>query len=133
MPRLFRVLVPVKDIDQAEDFYSAVLGTSGERVSPGRHAFDCSGTELCCFDPQADGDGRIPKPNPEDIFIAVDDLDATHERCEAHGASFLKRVREGHSMGEIALRGSGERSFYVRDPFGNHLCFVDALTAGFDD
>ena len=29
-------------------------------------------------------------------------------------------------MGQIATRPWGERSFYVHDPFGNPLCFVDA-------
>jgi hypothetical protein len=28
-------------------------------------------------------------------------------------------------MGAIARRPWGERSFYMRDPFGNPLCFVD--------
>jgi hypothetical protein len=31
-------------------------------------------------------------------------------------------------MGEIARRPWGERSFYMRDPFGNPLCFVDEGT-----
>jgi hypothetical protein len=31
-------------------------------------------------------------------------------------------------MGEIATRPWGQRSFYMRDPFGNPLCFVDETT-----
>jgi hypothetical protein len=31
-------------------------------------------------------------------------------------------------MGRIAVRPWGERSFYLHDPFGNPLCFVDART-----
>jgi uncharacterized glyoxalase superfamily protein PhnB len=31
-------------------------------------------------------------------------------------------------MGQIANRPWGERSFYLRDPFGNPLCFVDETT-----
>jgi len=31
-------------------------------------------------------------------------------------------------MGEIARRPWGERSFYLHDPFGNPLCFVDAAS-----
>jgi catechol 2,3-dioxygenase-like lactoylglutathione lyase family enzyme len=54
---LYRVLVPVTDIERAQAFYSSVLGASGRRVSPGRHYFDCEGTILACFDPSADGDG----------------------------------------------------------------------------
>ena len=31
-------------------------------------------------------------------------------------------------MGRIARRPWGERSFYLREPFGNPLCFVDSAT-----
>lgn len=132
MPRLYRVLVPVKDIDQAQSFYEAVLEIEGSRVSPGRHNFDCDGTILACYDPIADGESRTPKPNPEDIFIAVSDLAETYARCAARGATFLKRQVDGLCLGEIELRASGERSFYARDPFGNHICFVDEDTVSAD-
>jgi extradiol dioxygenase family protein len=46
MPRLFRVIVPVSDIERAAHFYGALLGDVGQRVSPGRHYFDCEGTIL---------------------------------------------------------------------------------------
>ena len=51
MPRLFRVILPVTDIEEAKKFYELVLGIAGERVSPGRHYFDCGGTVLACYDP----------------------------------------------------------------------------------
>ena len=34
----------------------------------------------------------------------------------------------GLPMGQIAVRPWGERSFYLSDPFGNPLRFVDAAT-----
>ena len=43
-PRLYRVILPVPDIDRAAAFYSAALAIPGERVSPGRHYFQCGGT-----------------------------------------------------------------------------------------
>jgi hypothetical protein len=36
-PRLYRVILPVPDIGRATAFWSAVLETPGQRVSPGRH------------------------------------------------------------------------------------------------
>lgn len=57
MARLYRVIVPVVGIEASASFYAAVLGEPGRRVSPGRHYFDCEGTILACFDPEADGDG----------------------------------------------------------------------------
>jgi len=54
--QLYRVIQPVTDIEAAARFYSAVLETPGERVSPGRHYFACGGTILACYDPVADTD-----------------------------------------------------------------------------
>jgi catechol 2,3-dioxygenase-like lactoylglutathione lyase family enzyme len=47
MTNLFRVIVPVADIERAARFYGGVLGSSGQRVSPGGHYFKCEGT--FCF------------------------------------------------------------------------------------
>lgn len=115
--RLFRVIVPVSRIDDAAAFYEAVLGQAGKRVSPGRHYFDCGGTILACFDPRADGDEFDATPNPDHVYFAVADLEATYERARRAGC-----VRIDAS---IATQPWGERSFYCQDPFGNPLCFMD--------
>ncbi len=62
MSHLFRVIVPVTDINHAARFYGALLNEVGQRVSPGRHYFNCEGTILACYDPQADGDGYSGTP-----------------------------------------------------------------------
>ena len=49
--RLFRVIVPVSDIDAAARFYEELLGLPGKRVSSGRHYIDCEGTILALFSP----------------------------------------------------------------------------------
>ena len=49
--RLFRVIVPVPDVDRAAEFYALLLGIAGERVVPTRHYFDCGGTILALVDP----------------------------------------------------------------------------------
>jgi catechol 2,3-dioxygenase-like lactoylglutathione lyase family enzyme len=125
MARLFRVIVPVTDIEGARSFYESVLGVPGRRVSPGRHYFDCEGTILACFDPRADGDAHAAAPNPEPIYLAVDDLKASHVACRRAGARFPADAPPGVGpLGEIARRPWGEESFYAEDPFGNALCFV---------
>ena len=125
MAHLYRVLVPVTDIDAAEAFYSMVLGSPGRRVSPGRHYFDCEGTILACFDPNADGDGYEARSNPEALYFAVSDLSSVYRACKEAGATFAEESPPGVGpLGEIAKRPWGEESFYVRDPFGNQLCFV---------
>lgn len=74
MPKIFRIIVPVADIEVAQRFYSAILGSAGRRVSPGRHYFDCEGVVLACYDSQADGDDYTCAPNPEPIYLTVADL-----------------------------------------------------------
>jgi catechol 2,3-dioxygenase-like lactoylglutathione lyase family enzyme len=129
MPHLYRVILPVGDIERAAAFYAAVLGIPGRRVSPGRHYFDCEGTILACFDPNADGDGYAAKANPEPLYFAVSDLPSTYDACRAAGAVFAEGSPPGVGpLGKIAKRPWGEESFYVRDPFGNPLCFVSRAT-----
>jgi len=103
-PKLFRVIVPVSDIDRAARFYQAVLGLDGVRVSDGRHYFDCDGCILACFDPRADGDDYDPTPNPEWIYIAVGDLGAVYDACRRAGATFSAGEVHGTPAGEIAVR-----------------------------
>ncbi len=129
MAKLFRVLLPVNDIEQAATFYASVLGLTGDRVSPGRHYFDCEGTVLACFDPAADGDNYDPVPLTEPLYIAVEDLPTTLERARSAGASLSEEVvPDVGPLGQIADRPWGERSFYLSDPFGNPLCFVSRDT-----
>lgn len=116
--RLFRVILPVGDLEKAAAFYEAALGTVGERVSPGRYYIDCGGTVLALFDSQAE-DGRESQPNPEYLYFACPDLDEVLERSKAAGAQIEEEIRTWPW---------GERSFYARDPFGNPICFVEEET-----
>lgn len=129
MAHLYRVILPVSDIDRAVGFYKAVLGSPGHRVSPGRHYFECEGTILACFDPKADGDGYQAKPNPEPLYFAVSDLPSVYEACKGSGAVFATASPPGVGpLGQIAKRPWGEESFYATDPFGNPICFVARAT-----
>lgn len=126
--RVFRVIVPVDDLEIAVSFYAALLETPGFRVSGGRHYFPCGDVILAVYDPKADGDRAVPRPNFEHIYFAVDDLDAAHRRAQQAGGLSTETGDGGLPMGEIATRPWGERSFYILDPFGNPLCFVDSKT-----
>lgn len=127
-PRLFRVIVPVNDLEEAVRFYVALLQDPGFRVSGGRHYFACGPVIVALYSPKGDGDDRTPRPNFDHIYFAVDDLEAAYQRAERLGG-LSTHVGDGQQpMGEIARRPWGERSFYMSDPFGNPLCFVDAAT-----
>ena len=124
--RLYRVILPVDLLDDAVRFYAALLDDAGMRISPGRHYFRCGEVTLAVYDPAADGDARTPRPNFDHVYFAVDDLETVFARAERLG-TLSKEVGDGNlPMGEIARRPWGERSFYLQDPFGNLLCFVDA-------
>jgi uncharacterized glyoxalase superfamily protein PhnB len=116
---LFRVILPVSDIEVAASFYARLLRTSGKRVSTGRHYFDCGGTILACYDAPADGDREPVGPNPQHVYFSVDDLDGVYARAENV---------ECRELTPIEVRPWGERSFYARDPFDNPICFVDSQT-----
>jgi len=120
--QLYRVIHPVTDIEVAAQFFSTVLGSEGERVSPGRHYFECGGTILACYDPAADGDdsggGWSHHPN-QYVYFAVNDLDATCKLIAEAG---------GEITADIETMPWGERIFYAKDPFGNPISFVDQST-----
>ena len=127
-PRLYRVILPVGELESAVPFYSTLLDQPGMRVSPGRHYFRCGDVTLAIYSPRGDGDPREPRPNFDHVYFAVDDLEAVFQRAEQTGGLSVETGDGELGMGQIATRPWGERSFYMHDPFGNPLCFVDAAT-----
>lgn len=124
--RLFRVIMPVTDIETATKFYRELLDDQGFRVSGGRHYFECGGVILAVYDANADGDSRPIHANSEHVYFAVPDLEAVYRRAH-HVGGLAEETGDGNlAMGQIARRPWGEVSFYMRDPAGNPLCFVDA-------
>jgi predicted enzyme related to lactoylglutathione lyase len=124
-PRLFRVTVEVGSIDGAATFYTTLLGDAGKRHPGSRHYFECGGVTLSVLDPSRGG--GAPTPGPKSLYFAVADLDAVHARAKQLGA-LAKYDVHGAPAGDAIKRPWGERSFYVVDPWGNDLCFVDEAT-----
>ena len=125
-PPLFRVILQVSDLDQAEAFYSKLLNDAGRRIPrASRHYIDCGPVILALVDVTAGGEEA--KPLPDQIYFAVNDLEDVYGRARELGCLSTEDVH-GDSAGEIVVRPWGERSFYVYDPWGNGLCFVDDKT-----
>lgn len=119
--KIFRVTLEVADLDQAAAFYTTLLGDPGTRHPGARHYYNCGGVILAVLD-VAQG-GMKPTPGPKSLYFAVPDVDAVHERAAKLGALAPFAVH-GKPAGEVLDRPWGERSFYVTDPWGNELCFV---------
>ena len=66
------------------------------------------------------GEGFRSLPNQVFYYFAVDDLESWEARAKA--------IPEAQITAEIQSYPWGERSFYLRDPWGNRLCFVDEPT-----
>lgn len=120
--------MPVSNVDAGAKFYSELLGDNGFRISGGRHYFNCGGVILAVYEAAADGDTAQVRANPEHVYFAVPDLEAVYARAQKLGG-LSTEIGDGQlPMGEIARRPWGERSFYMDDPSGNPLCFVDEAT-----
>ena len=125
-PNLFRIILQVGDLDEAEAFYGKLLGDNGRRIPrASRHYIDCGSVILALVNPAIDDE--TAKPLPDYIYFAVKDLEAVHARARELNCLSTDDVH-GESAGEIVVRPWRERSFYVNDPWGNGLCFVDEKT-----
>jgi len=125
-PTLYRIILQVEDLDRAEQFYGKLLGDSGRRIPyASRHYIDCGPVILALVDPTPGGEAA--KPLPDHIYFSTNDIEAIYTRAQELQCLSSEDVH-GASAGQIATRPWGERSFYVHDPWGNGLCFVDERT-----
>lgn len=121
MTQLFRVSIPVRNLEAATRFYGSLLGHSGERISPAWHYFQFGQAILACHHAAAEGGAVSIPPHSAPLCIAVDD----------HIEQLLIRAR---ALGAIdtdtsaKIQPNGEYGFRLRDPFGNALMLVDART-----
>lgn len=128
-PTLYRIILQVDNLDQAEEFYGKLLGDRGRRIPhASRHYIDCGPVILALVDVAGENIPDLkPQPLPDYIYFAVSDVDAVHARALELNCLSTEDVH-GESAGDVVTRPWGERSFYVHDPWGNGLCFVDETT-----
>ncbi len=120
MPTVFRIFVPVSDLTEAVSFYQQLFNAQGRSIRGGRHYFDSGPVVLAIVEnsgPPISGHVYFAVSNLEMVFKRAKKLDCL-ENTDVHG----------QPASEVVVRPWGERSFYVRDPFGNGLCFVDEQT-----
>jgi len=125
-PVLFRIILQVANLDQAEEFYGTLLGNRGRRIPyASRHYIDVGPVILALVDPSIDAEQA--KPLPDYIYFSVSNLEEIHARATELGC-LVKEDVHGAASGDIVVRPWGERSFYAQDPWRNGLCFVDHNT-----
>jgi predicted enzyme related to lactoylglutathione lyase len=125
IPILFRTVLQVSDMEYAVEFYSMLFGIDGRSIRGARHYFDCGPVILALVNVTAGGETATP--TPDNIYFSVNDLESVFARAKA--LDCLSEIDvHGDPAGEIVTRPWGERCFYVQDPFGNPLCFVDSET-----
>lgn len=125
IPILFRIALQVSDMDRAVAFYTKLLREEGRSIRGARHYFDCGPVILALVNVTAGGETATPAADY--IYFSVSDLDSIFDRAKELGCLSETEVH-GDPAGEIVTRPWGERCFYVEDPFGNPLCFVDSAT-----
>ena len=128
-PGIFRILLPALDLRRSRRFYETLLGTQGREVAGGRVYFDCGPVIMGLLDCSGLEGARLPTP-AEAIYLATDELDVIHGRAKKLRCLSKERLHGDPKspLGQPLLRPWGERSFYVEDPTGNPLCFVDRRT-----
>ena len=116
--RVFRVAIPVSDLERSRRFYETVLEVDADETVPSRVYFRCGDVILAIIDWMVEPLGPF-RTTPENLYFATDDVNRAHDRATTAGAEQLTPV---------GTRPWGERSFYCADPDGNLLCFVDEAT-----
>ncbi|MEQ1631485.1 MAG: hypothetical protein ABL997_03870 [Planctomycetota bacterium] len=122
--RLFRVALECNNLGLAQEFYGALLGVRGVRQPGSRIHYLCGAVTLEVVDVAT---ARDPHVVARSVAFAVNDLGEMLLRARELGALSTDDLH-GVPAGDIVVRPSGERSFYVEDPWRNSLCFVEAGT-----
>ena len=124
VPQFFRMNIEVGDLEAAAAFYTKLLGVEGRRQAGSRCYFNCGPAALQVVDVSK---AREPHPAAKALYFTVKDLEAAYERARALGCLAQDDMHD-KAGGGIVVRPWGERSFYVTDPWGNPLCFVEEGT-----
>ena len=124
VPQFFRLNVEVGNLEEAVKFYSELLGIEGRKQAGARAYYQCGPVNLSVLDVSSVAE---PHPVPKSMYFTVADLEAVFDRAKLLGA-LSRELVHGAKGGAMVVRPWGERSFYVDDPWGNQLCFVEEGT-----
>ena len=117
------VMLPVRDLARARDFYERALALAGGTVKPdGKVVYSCGGTEIALF-PRADG----TKAEHTALSFKVDDILAAIAELKGRGVVFADYDLPGFKTeGHVCVLGS-EKAAWFNDPEGNILCLHEDI------
>jgi catechol 2,3-dioxygenase-like lactoylglutathione lyase family enzyme len=117
------VMLPVKDIARARDFYETQLALPlGTQKPDGKIVYRCGGTEIALF-PKAEG----TKAEHTAVSFRVEDIREAVAALEAHGVDFADYDLPGlKTVDHVCVLGS-EKAAWFSDPEGNLLCLHEDL------
>ena len=119
---IMQILVPVRDVERAAEFYEHVLGLHLLFKYPGNAFFDADGVRLYLAAPTEPGyDGAAT------IYFRVDDVSGTLERLEARGATVRERPEIAHRDETYDLWLA-----FVQDLDGNNIGLMREAPKGLD-
>ncbi|SEM40759.1 hypothetical protein SAMN04488103_10159 [Gemmobacter aquatilis] len=119
------VMLPVRDVVRARDFYERALALpSGEERPDGKIVYHCGGAEIALF-PKPEG----TKAEHTALSFRVDDILAAIADLESRGVVFADYDLPGFkTVGHVCVLGS-EKAAWFSDPEGNILCLHEDLAA----
>jgi catechol-2,3-dioxygenase len=121
VPHLFRLNIEVGDLTAAQRFYETLLNTKGRSQAGQRFYFNAGPVAFQVVS------SSHPHPAAKALYFTTANLEAVHARAASLNCLSTELVH-GLKGGDISVKPWGERSFYVEDPWGNPLCFVEAGT-----
>lgn len=120
------VMLPVRDIARARDFYERALGLqAGEERPDGKVVYRCAGCEIALF-PKAEG----TKAEHTAISFRVEEINAAIAELEGRGVVFADYdLPEFRTVGHVCVLGS-EKAAWFTDSEGNILCLHEDIPSG---
>ena len=121
--RQVTVMLPVKDVGRARDFYENQLGLPPGLDKPdGKVVYLCGGTEIALF-PKEGG----TKAEHTAISFRVESIHAAIAELEVRGVGFFDCDLPGFKTVEHVCVLGSEKAAWFSDPEGNILCLHEDI------
>jgi catechol 2,3-dioxygenase-like lactoylglutathione lyase family enzyme len=118
------VILPVKELERARDFYVKQLGLDPEGLAPdGKFVLRAKGTRVALM-PKPGG----TKAEHTALSFKVDDIAAEIQALKARGVTFHDYDLPGFkTVNHVAVLGK-EKAAWFSDPEGNILCLHEDIS-----